>query len=250
MDVILDRLANPNNRGGSTVSGCCGLGKTSLLHYLLDDRTRARWPALHPDLAHFVYIPTGLIFPFSEMGFWEYLFNELNEWLGPTPEIDRIMNTLELGRLPSRVSITRFFTRLGESEEKKFAVVLLDGFDLLMGEINKGGSEAGLGFLHTLRALLNLPAPRGFSLVTSSERELFDLFANVSWFGSGFYSNMANLPLAPFDNEQTGRLIDSYLAGTGLTFDASERESLVRASRGHPKRLQQAAYKLFEKKIA
>ncbi|MBE7470064.1 MAG: ATP-binding protein [Anaerolineales bacterium] len=249
IDIILDRLANHYNRGGSTVSGPFGVGKTSLLHYLRNETTRKSWAALSPETAKFIYIPSGLIFPFSELGFWEYLFSELDEWLGPSYGTDKIISTLESGKLPSRVNITRFFTKLGESKENKFVVVLLDGFDLLMGEINKSGVEAGLGFLHTLRALLNLPAPRGFSLITSSERELFDLFANVPWFGSGFYSNMANLPLAPFDDRQIDTLIDSYLATTEINFDEHDRNYLKKTSQGHPKRLQQEAFALFEKKV-
>ncbi|NJN95504.1 MAG: ATP-binding protein [Anaerolineales bacterium] len=250
IDVILDRLANPYNRGGSMVSGPSGIGKTSLLHYLLVEDTRKQWGMLGSEVARFIYIPTNLITPFSEFGFWEHLFYKLADWLEVTPGTEKVVKSLEAGKSPTRVDISRFFDKLGESKEKKFVVVLLDGFDRLMGEINKDNSQAGLGFLHTLRALLNLPAPRSFSLITSSERELFDLFANVPWFGSGFYSNLANLPLGPFSDIQIDDLIVSYLRNTGVNFDDRERNHLKRASSGHPQTLQRTAFELFEIKVA
>lgn len=248
VDIILDRLANPYNRGGSMVSGPSGIGKTSLLHYVFDEDTRQHWTELNSEVAHFVYIPTGFISPFSEIRFWEFLFGELEDWLASTAGMEKIIEAINAGKPPSRVNISRFFNKLA-NDRNKFVVVLLDGFDRLMGEINNHTPEAGLGFLHTLRSLLNLPSPRGFSLITSSELELYDLFENVPWFGSGFYSNMANLPLPPFNEAQIDALIDSYLAGTNIGFDDRERSALKKSSKGHPQQLQQAAFLLFEQKV-
>ncbi len=246
VDIILDRLENPYNRGGSMVSGRSGIGKTSLLHYLGAEQTRNRRVGLGPEVAHFVYMPMEFIFPFSEAKFWEYLFGEIEDWLGSESGMERIIKSLKAGSLPSRLDVSRFFTRLG-ADKNKFAIVLLDGFDLLMQQINEDESEAGLVFLHTLRALLNLPAPRGFSMITSSEFELYELFKNVPWFGSGFYSNMANLPLGPFNETEIDDLLDTYLDDTRINFSDDDRNHLKKTSLGHPKKLQQAAHLLFEK---
>jgi hypothetical protein len=248
VDHILERLANPYNRGGSMVSGPSGIGKTSLLHYLYAEDTRKRWAGLNPDVSHFTYIPTHFIVPFSETEFWGFLFGELEDWLGSTSGMEKIIDSLDLRTPPSRFDVSRFFTQLGR-KKNKFIVVLLDGFDLLMREINKDDSEDRLGFLHTLQSLLNLPAPRGFSLITSSERDLYDLFENVPWFGSGFCNTMAHLPLGPFNEAQIDTLINSYLAGAVITFDDKDRNNLKQASSGYPKKLQQAAHRLFEEKV-
>lgn len=248
VDIILDRLANLYNRGGSMVSGSSGIGKTSLLHYLGAGEARKQWEQLNPEIVRFVYMPLGIISPFSEVRFWEFLFDELNEWLGSIPSMEKITGFLEAGKPPSRPSISKFFTKLGESDENKFVVVLLDGFDLLIKEINEGDPKTGVGFLQTLRSLLNLPAPRGISLITSSEREMYDLFKDVQWFGSGFYSHMVNLPLGPFDEIQIDKLLDSYLRGTGIRFDDDDRTQLKQKSSGHPTKLQREAHRLFEKK--
>jgi AAA+ ATPase superfamily predicted ATPase len=248
VDIILDRLANPYSRGGSMVSGPSGIGKTSLLHYLHSEDTRKICPGISPDVVHCIYIPVQFISPFSEMRFWEFLFGELEDWLGSSSGMEKIIESLRSGTPPSRFNISRFFTRLGRNNDR-FVVALLDGFDLLMGEINKDDSEDKLGFLHTLQSLLNLPAPRGFSLITSSEHDLYDLFENAPWFGSDFYNTMANLPLGPFNERQMDDLINRYLAGTGVVFDQNERNHLKQVSSGHPKKLQQEAFRLFEEKV-
>lgn len=248
VDFILDRLANPYNRGGSAVSGRSGIGKTSLLHYLASNLARSRSNELNPETAHFAYIPLGFISPFSETGFWEYLFDELEDWLGANAGTGKIRQALEAGKPPSRYHISKFFETLGQ-EKNRFVVVLLDGFDLLISEIKEtGNKKAGEAFLQTLRSLLNLPAPRGFSLITSSEQELFELFKDFPLFGSAFYTNMATLPLEPFTPPKIETLLNTYLAGTGIEFDPVERQQLKEQSQGHPKKLQEAAYHLFEEK--
>ena len=258
VSIILDRLANRHNRGGSAISGPEGIGKTSLLHYVTSDLALKDWPDLSPDVAHFVFMPTHLFTPFSETDFWLYLFSDLQEWLRDKfqDKARRLVEIFEAGEQPGKFAITNFFEDLGK-EAGAVVVVMLDGFDLLLEGMRLHDPEDAarhLSFLHTLRGLLNLPAPRGFSLITASERPLFDLFAEASiearWLGSDFYSNMVTLPLGGFSSEDVDELLTMYLSDTSVAFDKNASELLLEVSHGHPREVQKAAYDLFEKIVA
>jgi hypothetical protein len=249
IELILDRLANPLNRGGSAIVGASGIGKTSLLHYLQSAQVLNDWPQLSSDMARFVFMPSYFIVPFTELNFWLYLFQDLQDWLRGTyrEKVDLLINELEAGRLPSIHALIKFFTELGQ-ERDSFVVVLLDNFDTLFQAMRASNWQDNISFLHKLRGLMNLPAPRGFSLIITSESHLFDLFSEVQWFGSQFCSNMSVLNFGPFTIKEATELICSYLGPTRVTFTPEEINQLYESSRGHPGQLQELASDLFNNK--
>ena len=79
--IVLNRLANPNDRGSSAVSGARGIGKTSFLHYIMHIARDAPW-RLSPDNTHFVFlgcsnIPLDDSDLLDEANFWRYVLRSL-----------------------------------------------------------------------------------------------------------------------------------------------------------------------------
>jgi hypothetical protein len=56
------------------------------------------------------------------------------------------------------------------------------------------------------------------------------------------------LPLGPFTEGEVNELLDKYMGGTGADFDDDEREAIRRNSRGHPQKVQELAFDLFNRK--
>ncbi len=257
--LILDRLVNPFNQGGAAVSGRRGVGKTSLLQYLGSCASELR-PELAPETVHFVNIPVDTMVPFSVVDFWRFLFLHLEQW--PANQFKQqtrdLLSILDKHASASRHPITTFFETIGKAQ---LVVVLLDNFDLILEQIqpettsgkrNKEQVEY-LNFLGTIAALLNLPAPRGFSLIVASEQPVYDLLTQCHqsvYFGSAFYNNMVSLPLRSFSRAECEELLDTYLKGTEINFEVPARDKLYEVSGGHPATFQEAAYNLFKEVTA
>lgn len=259
VSIILDRLVNPNNQGGSAISGPKGIGKTSLLQYLGSPYASQMARELVPERVHFVNIPIDTMVPFEVLEFWDYLFSDLAQW--PANQFKQqakdLLIMLEKGPPRSCHPITSFFESMGKTQ---LVVVLLDNFDRVLGQIrpeairgkrNKEQAEY-LNFLGAIAAILNLPAPRGFSLIVASEQPVYDLLSGHQSvaFGSAFYNNMLSIPLRSLSEAECIELLDTYLEGTEINFVLDEREELYRnSSFGHPWDFQEAAFKLFERKL-
>lgn len=256
--IILDRLANPSSQGGSAISGMPGIGKTSLLQYLGSSYIYKGWPELAPERVNFVYVPSFFMVPFSVTKFWHYLFANLAQWQANQfkQQVNNLLQILQKGSPPHiHHLIDSLFKLMGQEQ---LVVVLLDNFDRILKQIqpeaigakrNKEQTEY-LAFLGTIAALLNLPAPRGFSMIVASEQPLHNLLAGNQFidFGSALYNNMVSLCLGPFSKVECEELLDMYLEETGINFETHERDALYRNSGGYPAKFQEAAFNLFEEK--
>ncbi len=245
IDRILGNLISPNGRRGAFVSGPRRIGKTCLLQYLAVSQAANLWPDLPTDTYHFIYLPSGLIAPFSERAFWSYTFDEIGGWL--RSELKTQIPKLGGDDFPSRYDLIRFFASL--AKEGLLAVVLLDGFGFIIDQI---GHEYPW-FLYLLRELLSQPTPqRGFSMIATNDKPLAEWHRSLSWKGTELYHLMEDIQLKPLDSEKDGEDIEKWfdrcLQGTSVTFSSDERSDLLRVSGGYPEKLVGAAYDLFENK--
>lgn len=243
--TVLNRLANPNDRGSSAVSGARGIGKTSFLHYVMHAARDAPWE-LSPGKTHFVFLGCSSI-PlddnrlFDETGFWRYVLRSLVREL-PDKLKTRAEETLEASDVADTFELGAFFEDIAASGN--LVVLLLDEFEYLAEHSHPTDPR----LLYTLRNLINQPAPRGLALVTASKETLTTLGGRLRWRGSPFYNNFAFITLKPFDEDEVNELIDLYLQGTGVEFSPQDRQFVYRVSEGHPEQVQHACSLLFDKK--
>jgi hypothetical protein len=243
--TVLNRLLNPNDRGSSAVSGANRLGKTSFLQYLMCAARAAPWE-LPPETSHFVFLDCSAI-PLDDNGlfngteFWRYVLRALARVLpaqlkNHTEEILKsrdVLDTFELNTLFQNVAASG-----------NMVTLLLDEFEYLV----EHSSPANPRLLYTLKALINLPAPRGLALVTASRETLSALSSRLRWIGSPFHSNFAFVPLKPFNQDEVNELIDRYLENTGVEFSLEDRQVMHQISNGYPEQVQYACWLLFDKK--
>jgi hypothetical protein len=243
--TVLNRLANPNDRGSSAISGSHRIGKTSFLHYIMHIAKVAPWE-LSLDKAHFVFLGCSSI-PLDDGG----LLNETEFW-------SRVLRSLER-ELPDRLKtcakeilgssdvtdslgLELFFEDIAKSG--RLVALLLDEFEYLVEQSDPVNPR----LLYTLKSLINQPAPRGLALVTASKEALSTLGSKLRWRGSPFYNNFAFITLKPFNEDEVNELINLYLKGTGVEFSLQDRQFIYRVSEGHPEQVQYACSLLFEKK--
>jgi hypothetical protein len=116
---------------------------------------------------------------------------------------------------------------------------------LLLDEVEKLTRPAFTADLHDLlRALAQEPT---LALAVASHRRLVEVFPPSSD-TSPFHNIFVEKHLGPFTPEQARAFIFDRLQGTGVRFTPHEVERLVVESGGHPARLQEMAYALFEAK--
>ncbi|WP_448592979.1 trypsin-like peptidase domain-containing protein [Thermoflexus hugenholtzii] len=116
---------------------------------------------------------------------------------------------------------------------------------LLLDEVEKLARPAFTADLHDL--LRALAQERTLTLAVASHRRLVDVFPPSSD-TSPFHNIFVEKRLGPFTPEQARAFIFHRLQGTGVRFTPQEVEQLVVESGGHPARLQERAYALFEAK--
>ncbi len=116
---------------------------------------------------------------------------------------------------------------------------------LLLDEVEKLTRPAFTADLHDLlRALAQRPT---LTLAVASHRPLIELFP-PSGDLSPFHNIFAVKRLGPFTPADARAFLAHRLRGSGVVFTSEEIERLVVESGGHPGRLQELAYDLFEEK--
>lgn len=116
---------------------------------------------------------------------------------------------------------------------------------LLLDEVEKLARPAFGPDLHDLlRALAQEPT---LTLAVASHRPLVEVFPPSSD-TSPFHNIFTEKRLGPFAPAEARDFLARRLQGTGVTFTPEEMDRLVMQSGGHPARLQELAYALFEEK--
>lgn len=244
VSTVLNRLANPNDRGSSAVSGPNRIGKTSFLQYIMQVARITPWKLLS-DKAHFIFldctnIPLNRDDLFDETEFWRFILRTLEQKL-PGDLKRYVQEILQSGVVADSFNLITLFEEIGAAEN--LVALFLDEFEYLAEHIEANNPR----LLYTLRALINQPAPRGLALITASKERLTILGSRLDWAGSPFYNNFAFIELKPFSQTEVNELIDLYLKDTGVEFSDEDRDFIYDVSQGHPEQVQYACYLLFDK---
>jgi len=118
---------------------------------------------------------------------------------------------------------------------------------LLLDEVEKLTRPAFTKDLHDL--LRALAQEDTLTLAVASHRPLQEIFP-PSGPTSPFHNIFTEKRLGPFSPADARAFLHHRLRGTGVVFTPEEVERLVMESGGHPARLQELAYRLFEEKRA
>lgn len=239
-----DRLAGPV-RASIAISGEHGMGKTSLLHYLMHLAQEEQWGQSYTRNL-FIHLDCQKIEGFTPTRFWQRVLellvdshygsglHERVEALQSQAEID----TFDLERL------LKWLNRQG------FTVVLmLDSFERIVQTDTTEATLTIIGdFLAGLRALANLPEG-ALTLLTATRQHLDIVCDHIvkERPGSQFYNNFIFESLPPFSPEEIEALLAQALAHqSAITFDQPERDLWQGMAGAHPALLQMAGFHLFE----
>jgi hypothetical protein len=159
-----------------------------------------------------------------------------------------LLEITESGTPPTQRQLIEFFARLGKAG--LLCVVLLDNLGVLFGRLDPDDPV----FFVRLRALLQEPSQQGFSLVAASQKSPDELFRDAQWWGSRFDAGMEQIALKGLDESEVDRLIDvsSQHLPIEYEFDSDDRlfiQAIRARTAGHPGKIQEAAYRLLEKKL-
>jgi Cdc6-like AAA superfamily ATPase len=236
-----NRLAGPV-RTSIAISGEHGVGKTSLLNYLIYVAQEEGWgqPYTHN---LFIRLDCQEISQFTPTRFWQHVLRMLIQI-----EDDPLLHEqIELRLAKSELDATHLQPLLSWLGQHGLSLtLLLDSFASVV-KAHKTAPALTSDFLSSLRALTSLP-DNALTLLTATRDPLNILCAEIvkDYPGSYFYNNFAFESLTPFTSAEIDDLLSRALSETGIEFDLSDRDLLHRLAGTHPALFQMAAYHLFE----
>ena len=242
--IIFDLITSPA-RGNVAISGPLGIGKTSLLRYVVDPDV-ARGRGLTPDRYILLYLDCQSVDDFTATGFWHRVLGLLARHEG----VKGLMPAIERLQAQEELAINDVEILLDEiHDHRQVLVLVLDEFEWMIRTDTERNERITRGFLGMLSALTRR-APMVFPLVLATQNPLEELCRSIeSWRGTPFPAAFLSLPLKPFTWEEAEALIDQALQGTGIEFTARDRAFVYQESRGHPCWLQNACFRLFAGKL-
>lgn len=237
MRTVFARIYNGES---SALVGTPHIGKTSFLHYIRDDATRAEW--LGDAAEHHLFVDLDchlLATDYEPANFWEEVLGNLEAML-PDGNARRQIGVVRQSHYGS-FTLKRLFDLLGRNGQR--VVLLVDEFDLLLGHPNFNTAE----FFGALRSLS--VQTDGLALLTASRLSVAEMNRRsqaINPLGSPFFNNLIEVRLQPLENTEIDMLIEQSLDGTGVMFDNDDRAFLRRISGRHPFLVQIGAAALFE----
>jgi len=239
--MIFDLIAK---QGGVAVSGEQRIGRTSLLHYIADPDIAKVW-GLTPDRYILLYLDCQSISDFTSTRFWQRVLDLLSRQVGANElrgAIEQLCKQKEIHGADLEPILD------GIHGQEQTLVLLLDEFEWVIRTDTDKDMAITCNFLSELRALFS-HVPRAFSLIVATCERLDTLCRPIKFIASPFYTCLASAFLKPFTREEAEELIDRALEGTGVEFSKRDRDFVFEASKGHPYWLQNACFKLFQKKL-
>lgn len=237
--TIFDQIASPA-LGSVAINGEHCIGRTSLLHYVVDPDIAEGW-RITSDRYILAYLDCQSISGFTPTRFWRRVLGLLPRWAGdagPREAIERLLSQEEI----ACSDLDAVLDGIHESGHK--FILLLDEFEWAVRTDTEEDLATTRDFLSGLRALIGR-VPRALSLIVAIREPLEMLCRPIKFIGSPFHTIFVSLSLKPFTREEAEELIDKYLKGTGVEFSEEDRPFVYDVSRGHPYWLQNACFKLF-----
>jgi hypothetical protein len=211
------------------------VGKSSLLLYLADPSIE-RENGL--DIAHYVFDYFDFLgYPtITPNELWRLLLTEMLGQLRESALAAQVRGLLAQDgiELADLECLLKGFKDVGLN-----LVILLDEFDTAATNPNFDQTFFG--------GLRNLANNYPLSYVVASHRSMSKLrFAHPDTIVSPFFNIFRRVTLGGFTPDEIEALLTGSLAGTGITFNAGDREMLDFLADSHPFFLQMAAYFLFD----
>jgi hypothetical protein len=232
---IVNRLRSSAHESTSVV-GERRIGKTSLLKHLENTEIAASL-GLPPEEYCMVYIDFQGLTDITPQRFWGRVLRKMERSICLPSLVPAIQDVSQSGDF-DLFDLEDLFDRI--ADEGLTTVLLLDEFEYVTQNPNFGSDF--FGGLRALAIHQNLP------LVTATRRALVDLCHSEELKGSPFFNIFANVVLRPFGKEEVYRMLDGYLAGTGLTFSEQEKDLVIGLGGGYPFFTQMAGNYLFDAK--
>ena len=236
--AVLARLSNASRESTSVVAGD-RMGRTSFLRYLTSAECRAENPELAPFVP--VFFDGQQAAAQDAQAVWLRVL-QLAKRNCPDrsldPDFDACIQAAEGGRL-SAFRLEDLFDRM--SEQGLMLLAAVDDFHHLLANPRLGPPDS---FYSDLRSLL-LRLPHSLVMVVASPRQLLDLW-RMGPGGSPFYNVFGTVFLGRFTPAEVDALLDAWLEGTGVTFDAGDQALIWEHARGHPMLTQFAASVIYD----
>lgn len=239
-----DRLAGPV-RASIAISGEHGMGKTSLLHYLMHLAQEEQWGQPYTRNI-FIHLDCQKIERFTPTRFWQRVL----ELLADSPyssSLQERINSLRSQQEIDTFDMERLLKWLNRQELT--IVLMLDSFERIVQTATTTTTLTVIGdFLAGLRALANQPEG-ALTMLTATPQHL-DLVCHhivKHRHDSQFYNNFIFESLPPFNSADIEVLLARALANhSAIVFGQPERNLLAAMAGAHPALLQMAAFHIFE----
>lgn len=232
-----------HGRGSISIVGEHRFGATSLLFYISDPEVAQEW-GFDLDQYFFVYLNLQSIGRFTPARFWHRVLD-----LAPRQLKDSKIKAL-IEQLQNREEIQRneLEPRLEKVHgQNLYLILLLDEFEWAI-RTDIAYQAITAEFLSQLRSLFSHP-DRVLSIVVATSKPLSELCHDLKFMSSPFYHGLTPVLLKPFTKEEAEELISRALVGTGVEFSEEDSAFVYEVSKGNPYRLQNACFKLFDKKL-
>jgi hypothetical protein len=210
------------------------VGKSSIMQYLADPAVKQK-NGLEVDRYVFVYFDFLGYPTITPTELWRRLLAETLDQLSSS-DLTIQMQTLLAQEKIELADLERLLK--GFKESGLNLVILFDEFDAAAA--NPNFDQA---FFGGLRNLSKYP----LSYIIASHRSLSELrFAHPEAIVSPFFNIFRRVTLGGFTPEEVETLLTGSLEGTGITFNARDREVMSFLADSHPFFLQMTAYILFD----
>jgi hypothetical protein len=234
VEQVFSRLRNAEAESTS-IMGERRVGKTSLLHYLMNKDVRAHY-GVESDRYIFVYSDLQMVDAnTTPVRFSQRLLHQI----GLQTQDVGLKQMIDAARSQEVIDNFVMADLFDEVDAKNLHVVLLlDEFEKVTGNPNFGPD-----FFYGLRSLA---IQHNLTLITSSRSELIELTHSEAIRSSPFFNIFANINVRLFSEAEAHELVTSALTGTGIQFTDKELFQIFSFAGYHPFFLQAACYFLFD----
>ena len=223
----------------SAITGEPRSGKTSLLHYLMDEKRCSEWCEGADARLFFRYLDVDTLGDdFSQADFWQRALEPLAAALDDVPQNVSAAFDICHANGYTTYTLEKLLARMSQARLR--LVLLIDEFDRLLGHASLNNAE----FYGSLRSLVTRSGG-ALALVLASRSTVSALNAATQEFsrtGSPYFNFLEEIPVRPFSKKSAEKLLNK----AGERFTQEERSEILRYADGHPYYLQVAASTLWE----